>query len=337
MGEAEVFHVGDVELQSGTVLPDARLAYETHGRLNGAGDNVVVIPSYYTGTHRDNLPYFGPGRPIDPAEHFVVLTNLFGNGLSSSPSNTPAPFDGPRFPNITLYDNVACQHRLLTEGLGVREVALVTGWSMGAMQAYQWAAQYPDMVKRILPFCGSARCSPHNFVFLEGVKAALQADGAWQNGDYRAPPRAGLKAFGRVYAGWAFSQAFYREGHYRALGFATIEDLLVDWENDHLTWDANNLLTKLWTWQHGDVSANAFYEGDFRRALGAIRARAIVMPCRTDLYFTPEDNAAEVAMMASAELRVFDSPFGHCVASPGKHRDFTDFLDAALRDLLRED
>ena len=330
----QVFRLGEVALQSGAVLPDARLAYKTFGRLNAARDNAVLIPSYYTGTHRGNEPYFGPGRAIDPERHFVILTNLFGNGLSSSPSNTPAPFDGPRFPGTTLLDNVVCQRRLLSEVLGVERLALVMGWSMGAMQAYQWAAQYPDRVAAILPVCGSAKCSPHNFVFLDGVKAALRADSDWNGGDWERLPAAGLRAFARVYAGWAFSQTFYREGLYRKLGFETIEDLLVDWERDHLAWDPNDLLAKLRTWQNGDIADNETYGGDLRRALGAITARAIVMPCRTDLYFPPADSEIEVSMMADAELRVVESPFGHCVASPGVHRDFAEFLDAAVRDLL---
>jgi homoserine O-acetyltransferase len=330
----QVYGLGDVRLQSGAVLPDAQLAFKTYGRLNDAGDNAVVIPTYYTGKHSFNEPYFGPGRALDPDRHFIVSPDLFGNGLSSSPSNTAEPFDGPRFPRTTLHDNVACQHRLLTEVLGVRRVALVMGWSMAAMQSYQWAAQYPDMVANILPFCGSARCSPHNFVFLDGVRVALQADCAWQGGDYDAPPEVGLRAFGRIYAGWAFSQTFFREGHYRTLGYETVEDLLVDWEEDQLNWDANDLLAKLWTWQNGDISDNALYGGELERALGAIEARAIVMPCSMDLYFPPEDNAIEVAAMKKAELRVFDSPFGHCIARPGGHADFMAFLDQAIDDLL---
>ncbi len=336
MAEYEIFELCDVALQSGAVLPDARLAYKTLGRLNARGDNAILIPSYYTGTHRDNEGYVAASRVLDPARHFIVLTNLFGNGVSSSPSTTPPPFDGPRFPRVTLYDNVACQHRLLSEMLGVERLALVMGWSMGAMQSYQWAAQYPDQVGAILPFCGAARCSPHNYVFLDGARVALEADGNWNGGDWRVKPEKGLRAFGRVYAGWGFSQAFYREGLYRRLGFGTIEALLVDWEDDHLRWDGNDLLAKLWTWQHGDISDNELYRGDFAKALGAIRARAIVVPCRTDLYFPPEDNALEVAKMSNAELRVFDSPFGHCVASPGVHPDFMEFLDAAIEQLLGE-
>ena len=336
MSDFDIFELGDVVLQSGGVIPAARLAYKTYGTLNADGDNVVVLPTFYTGTHARNEGYFGPGRAIDPARHFIVAINMFGNGLSSSPSNTPAPFDGPRFPNVTLFDNVSCQHRLLTEALGVERIALVMGWSMAGCQSYQWAAQYPGMVRAIIPFCASAKTSPHNIVFLEGVKAALTADGAFNGGDYDMPPEQGLRAFGRVYAGWAFSQAFYRDGLYRSLGFDTFEDLLQDWEQDHLTWDANNLLAKLWTWQHGDISANDLYGGDIRRALGAIEAQAILIPCTHDLYFPPEDNAIESLFMPKAELRPFHSAFGHCVANPGNDSGFEAFLDSQIRRLLED-
>lgn len=330
-----VYRAGDLGLQSGEVLPAARLAYKTYGSLNAAKDNAVLLPTFYTGTHRRNEGFFGPGRAIDPARHFVVSVNLFGNGLSSSPSNSPPPHDGPRFPEVTLYDNVACQQRLLQEEFGIERLRLVAGWSMAGCQSYQWAAQFPDRVDAILPFCASAKTSPHNVVFLEGVKAALLADAAWAGGDYRSPPERGLRAFGRVYAGWAFSQTFYREGLYKSLGFETVEDLLVDWENDHLqNWDANDLLAKLWAWQQGDVSANPLYGGDIRRALGAITAKAILIPCTTDLYFPPEDNEIEARFMPNAELRPFESPWGHCVATPGNEPAFAAFLDAALNELL---
>ena len=236
------------------------------------------LPTFYTGTHVRNEGYLRALPALDPSRHFIVSVNLFGNGLTSSPSNTAPPFDGPRFPTVTLHDNVACQHRLLTEGLGVKRIALVFGWSMAGCQAYEWGAQFPDLVDAILPFCASARTSPHNQVFLEGVKAALLADCAFAGGDYASPPEAGLRAFGRVYAGWAYSQAFYRERLHRELGFETWEELLVDWERDHLAWDANDLLAKLRTWQLGDISANERYRGDFEGALGAIRARAILVP-----------------------------------------------------------
>ncbi len=331
----ETFQLGPVDLQRGGHLEQARLAYKTYGQLNAAKDNVIVLPTFYTGSHMRNEGFFGAGRAIDPAKHFIVSVNLMGNGLSSSPSNTPPPHDGPRFPVVTLWDNVACQHRLLTEGLGVDRIALVAGWSMAGCQSYQWAAQYPDMVEAILPFCASAKTSSHNIVFLEGVKAALCADQDWNGGDYTSPPVRGLKAFGRVYAGWAFSQTWYREKLHKTIGFETFEDLLVDWENDHAeNWDANNLLAKLRTWQLGDVSDNAVYGGDFEQALRAIKARAILLPCTQDLYFPPEDNEIEARHMPNAVCRPFASPWGHCVASPGNVPAFQEFLDGCIAELL---
>lgn len=331
----ETFALGDLALLSGEVLRDARLAYRTWGTLAPDGGNAVLIPTFYTGTHRRNEGYFGPGRPLDPARHFIVSINLFGNGLSSSPSTSAAPRDGPRFPLVAFWDNVAAQHRLLTDRLGVRRLRLVMGWSMAACQSYQWAAQYPEMVDAILPFCGSARTSPHNIVFLEGVKAALCADQAWAGGAYTAPPERGLRAFARVYAGWAYSQTFYRERLHTRLGHETHEDLLLDWEEDHLAnWDANDLLAMLATWQAGDISANPLYGGNFPKALGAIRARAILMPCTQDLYFPPEDNAIEARHMVRAELRPVDSPWGHCAASAGNDPAFMAALDRAVAELL---
>nr|WP_282022172.1 alpha/beta fold hydrolase [Ruegeria faecimaris] len=335
--EFRTFDLGDFPLLSGQVLRDAKLAYQTYGTLSATRDNVIVLPTFYTGTNTRNEGFFGPGRAIDPSRHFIVSPNLFGNGRSSSPSNTPSPQDGPRFPLVQMWDNIAAQHRLIQDHLGIEKIALVAGWSMAGCQSYQWAAQYPDMVQAILPFCASAKTSPHNFVFLDGVKAALCADQNWNGGNYDSPPEAGLKAFGRVYAGWAFSQTFYREGLYEQLGFQSIEELMQDWEQDHVqSWDANNLLAKLATWQTGDISAGPLYNGDYKLALGAIKARAILMPCTQDLYFPPEDNEIEAHHMPNAIFRPYDSPWGHCAANPGNDKGFAAQLDVNIRELLEE-
>lgn len=329
------FAAGDVQLQSGQVLRKASLAYQTYGTLNAMRDNAVVLPSYYTGNHGGYEPMIGPGNIFDTRRYFIVAPNLFGNGLSTSPSNATPAQRGADFPLVTVYDNVACQQRLLAETFGIESVRLVAGWSMGASQAFHWAAAYPKQVAAILPWCGAARCSPHNWLFLDGVKAALQADPVFAGGRYRKPPVAGLKAFAHVYCGWAFSQTFFRRALYRELGFASIAGMLEAWEEEHLAWDANNLLSKLATWQHTDLGHHPDFDGDFARALGAIRARAIVMPCRSDLYFPPEDSVLEVAAMANAQLRVIESHWGHCAGGPGRNAPDMRVLDAAVQELLR--
>ena len=217
----------------------------------------------------------------------------------------------------------------------MHQIALVLGWSMAGCQAYHWAVQFPEMVRAILPFCASAKTSPHNFVFLEGVKAALCADPVWNNGNYDAQPVEGLKAFGRVYAGWAFSQAFYRNHLYRKIGYDSVDALLDDWAEDHArNWDANDLLCKLATWQNGDVSADAKFNGDISAALASIRARTVLMPCNQDLYFPPEDNMIEARLIPGAVCRPVTSDFGHCAANPGNDAVFEQSLDETIAELL---
>lgn len=182
----------------------------------------------------DNEWLIGSSKTLNPSTYFIIIPALFGNSESSSPSNTSLS----PFPKTTFHDNVAAQYALVTNHLHISHAFAVLGWSMGAAQTYQWATQYPEFMDKIAPFCGSAKTSLHNQVFLEGVKGALVAGkGAASAGicnGYTTQPEAkewtkeqtenGLKALGRVYAGWGFSQAFYRQKLFEtALGYKDLE------------------------------------------------------------------------------------------------------------------
>lgn len=325
------FDLGTFELVSGANLPSAHLAYETHGELNTEGSNCILLPSYYTGTSSSYEPWIGCGRLFDPARWFIVTVNLFGNGVSTSPSRSHPDIAGPAFPEVDIADNVIAQHCLLTQH-GVKRIRLIAGWSMGALQAHEWAARYPGLVDAILPIAGAARCSPHNLVFLEGVKAALLADPAFQQGRYAAPPVRGLRAFGTVYAGWAYSQAFFRDGTYRELGYDSVDSVIQSWAADHEREDANDLLAALGTWQRADVGKvqSAGFEG----AMGRITARAIVMPGSSDLYFPQADSEREVELLQHEVLRPLVSDLGHIAGRPGIRAQETAQIGAAVRELL---
>ena len=333
MAGRQTFEVADFALQGGESLPAARLVYRTLGALSPARDNVVLIPSWYSGTDREaEICMVGPDRAIDPARHFIVFTNLLSGGVSSSPSNTSAPFDAGRFPRVSLHDNVRLQHRLLTERLGIERIKLVAGWSMGGCQAYQWGAQYPDMMEAIAPLCCSARTAQFNKIFLLSLRRALELDPAFEDGFYRRPPVRGLRAFATIYAGWGFSEPFYRTEAFRQFGAASAAEFSARfWEPAFLHHDANDLLALLRCWEEGDIGAGTQYGGELERALGAITARAIVMPCEYDSYFPPADSRAEVAHMPHAECRPIPSIWGHMTLWNPADRPF---IDAALRELL---
>src|SRR6266699_1333833 len=210
------FVIKNFKTESGAVLPEARVVYGTYGHLNAAHDNVILLPSHYMAKLTGYEWLMGPGKALDPEKLFLVTTELFGNGSSSSPSNTPEPFHGPRFPVMTIRDNVEAVHRLLTEDLKVTHLKAVIGFSMGAQQAFQWAVSYPAFADRIVATSGTAKTYPHGVVRLEGQIAALTADAAFQNGDYTAPPTKGLEAFATVWLGWLFSQEWWRKELWRS-------------------------------------------------------------------------------------------------------------------------
>jgi homoserine O-acetyltransferase len=332
----DVHEIPDFTLECGVTLRPARVAYQTYGTLADDRSNAIVYPTWYSGRHWDNEWLIGEGMALDPERWFIIVPNMLGNGLSSSPSNTPPPHDRARFPRISVRDNVESQYRLVTEVFGIETLPLVLGWSMGAGQTYQWAVSHPEMVQRMLPFCGSSRTSPHNRVFLEGVKAALTADAAFAGGWYRpdALPVTGLRAAARVYAGWGFSQAFYWDEVWREMGHTSLEDFLVGfWEGFFLDdRDPNNLLTMLDTWWNGDVGSTPGF-GSTEEALASITARCLVLPAEKDLYFPPEDEQWAVGNIPSAELRVIPGVWGH-FAGGGANPVDTAYIDAAVRDLL---
>ena len=331
----QIFEAGGVALQSGAVFPAMRLAYKTYGVLNARKDNVIVYPTSFSAQHFDTEWLIQPGGILDPERYFIVIPNLFGNGLSSSPSNSEVT----PFPAISYHDAVAVQRRLLVEQFGIAKIALVYGWSMGGMQAYHWAACHSDMVERAAVVCGSAKCSPYNRVFLEGVKAALTTDPAFRDGRFVAKPTAGLRAMGRVYAGWAMSHAFYRDEVWREAGFNSLEDYLVRaWDSAFARRDANDLLAQIGIWQRGDISACAAFGGDMDRALAAIKARILLMPGQTDRYFDPRDNADDIGRLVnakSAELHPIPSIHGHRAGNPVNNPVDRAFIHAKISALLQ--
>jgi homoserine O-acetyltransferase len=332
-----IFEAGDLTLQSGQVLRDARLSWKTHGTPAPGGGNVIVYPTSYGAQHPDLEWLIGPEGVLDPERWFIVLFDMFGNGLSSSPADRA---DYPTL--VTIHDNVQVQRRALHALFGIERVACVYGWSMGALQAYHWAALFPDVVERIVVNCGVARTAVHNQVFLRSLIAILEAAPQHSgDGRFSAEPIAAKRAFGRSYAAWALSQDFYRAGLHLAsapqpnLGAADLESFLrTDWEERFAARPAANLHAQLRTWDAADISANSRYDGDLAHALRAITARVLLMPGETDLYFRVADNAAELPFLARAELRPIPSIWGHRAGNPTSNPADAAFVRHAVRDWL---
>ncbi|MBS0416168.1 MAG: alpha/beta fold hydrolase [Proteobacteria bacterium] len=324
--------------EGGVVLPEARVVYGTYGHLNAAGDNAVLLPSHYMADMHGYSWLIGPGKALDPTQLFLITSELFGNGRSSSPSNTPEPFHGPRFPAVTIRDNVEAVHRLLTEELHVRHLRAVIGFSMGAQQAFQWSVSYPDFVERIVATAGTAKTYGHGVIRLEGQIAALTADPAFNKGDYKSPPEKGIQAFSMVWAGWLFSQEWWRRELWRsepALG-SNFAQVMEHFRTSFIPGaDANNLILQMRTWESHNVGGTGRFGGDVEAALRSIKARVLYMPSETDLYFPLTDARYEAAFIPHSRLVPIPSLWGH-PAGAGASPEDQRFLNDQVARFLRE-
>ncbi|OHF03865.1 hypothetical protein CORC01_00727 [Colletotrichum orchidophilum] len=348
MSDIKKYQLGDFALQNNGSLPGAWIAYKTFGDPSLPA---VVYPTWYSGTIADNEWLIGEDKTLNPSKYFIIIPAIFGNGESISPSNS----DINPFPDVSFFDNVKAQYELVTKELKIKHLRAVLGWSMGAAQSFQWATQYPDFLDIAVPFCGSAKCALHNQVFLEGIKSALLAAkktssagstlGRIASAEEKSlriwsdeEKEIGLKAFGRGYAGWGFSQAFYRqELHKKFYGAKDLEDFMqIFWEKWALSNDPEDLLAMIHTWQSADVSNQEPYNGDFKKAMASIKAKTLVLPCKTDLYFPPEDSQYEVECMSEGvgELAVYPSIWGHWAGGPPGNFEDVEWLDNKLKGIF---
>ena len=328
------FAIANLSLQCGAILPEANIVYKTYGELNSDRSNVILYPTSYGAQHTDIEWLIKSDGILNPSQYFIIIPNMFGNGLSSSPSNHPDCKLAESGFYFTHLDNVRAQKQLL-DSLGIEKLALVYGWSMGAQQAYHWGALHPNMVERIAAVCGTAKTTDHNKIFLQSLRTSLTADPAWNGAEFEAIPNRGFKAFARIYASWAASQTYYRQGIYYQFGYDSLEDYLVrSWEANYRQRDPHNLLAMIDTWLHCDMSNNSTYKGDYKKALKSITARTLVMPSITDLYFTPEDCEVEADLIPNAEYLSIPSIWGHRAGNPYQNPEDELFIRKAVKKLL---
>jgi homoserine O-acetyltransferase len=325
--------LGDVRLESGVVLPNAKLAYATFGTLNADRNNVVLIPSWYGSDHHGYDFLIGAGRALDPDKYFIVATEMFANGFSSSPSTTPPPFDGPRFPGVAIRDNVAAAHQLLTVELGVRHVRAIVGFSMGAEQAFQWAVSYPDFMDRIVAYCGTAKTYPHGVVRLESAISAMAADAEFRDGHYTQKPMKGVKAWSDHWTAWTRSQEWFRRELFKP-GARTVDEFLARQVNYWASKDPNDLIAQARTWQRHNIGDTPGFNGDIERALGAVKVPVLYMPGQTDLYFPVADAEYERGFLANVRFAPIPSIWGHLAGSGSNDADNA-FLNQQIRQFLQ--
>lgn len=313
-GPYETASIGTLELEEGGVIQDCWLAYATAGELNEDKSNAILIPTWYSGTHGTWFQhYIGEGHALDPSKYFIICVNQIGNGMSVSPLNTEdESISMSRFPNVRIGDDVVAQERLLRQKFGIEKLFAVVGGSMGAQQTFEWIVRFPDKVQRAAPIAGTAKNTPHDFIYTQTLNETIEADPGFNGGEYSSNTDVadGLRRQSHLWAAMGFSTEFWKQEAWRGLGFESKESVLADFLDPlFMSMDPNTLLNNAWKWQRGDVSRHT--DGDLAAALGRVTATTFVMPISEDMFFPVRDCAAEQELIPGSELRVIDDIAGH--------------------------
>ncbi|HBB31753.1 MAG TPA: hypothetical protein DDZ80_11755 [Cyanobacteria bacterium UBA8803] len=327
------FTLENFQLESGIVLPQVHLAYRISGTPSAKPP--IVTCTAFSQTYYDLAYLRGPKLALDPKKDWIVHTELLGNGRSSSPSNTPPPFNGANFPAVTIRDNVALQYAFL-QHLGVKEIRAVIGASMGGQQAIQWAVTYPEMVQNAVVIVGNCRASWHVRLFLNALGNCIRSDPAFKEGHYTTAPLDGLSRMSEAWAPWTFSPEFYSSQeyqHYADTRAASLAEFLAKWRTRYHDKDANDLLCHFQTWSNHDVSLTPGMEESLEKALRSVKARVLFLPSRADAYFALPDIVAEAALLPKAELIVLDSIYGHA-AGFGRAKADREQINRAIANFL---
>jgi len=321
----QIYNYFDLEnftFHNGTSLPHVRLAYQV---IHPHAKKVALISTCFRGRKYSTLN-FAKGALQD---YRIIIVALFGNGESSSPSNTPG------FPELVDYrDCIRAQHALLTRLLDIQSVDVMLGFSMGGQCTYYWTAMYPHLIRNAVIVCSAAQTSLHNYQNLEGPKSALENSIDYAPVNHRLKNlkvARGLSAFGKAYSAWLTSAEWFEKERFKDLGYETLQD----WDRDvtnvnYSSWDPDDLLSMLRMWQNGSlVKCISDGKDSLESSLTRIQARVLLMPCQSDQYFHRQASERESHCLKNGTMEIIPSIWGHS-AGTGSNQQDTNWIDQKI-------
>jgi homoserine O-acetyltransferase len=316
-GRLQFASLGDLKLAGGGVIQDCRVGYRTFGKLTPDRSNVVVMPTWFTGTTEQLQPLVGPGQFADSSRYYVILIDSLGNGVSSSPSNSQLQPRG-KFPPISIRDMVNSQHELLARILHIHHVKAITGISMGGMQTFQWMVSYPDFLDKAVAIVGSPRLTAYDLLLWQTEIDVIKNDPAWNNGNYLENPARSLRA--ELGALTLTTPERFNQQTTRPQALALSEDA-----KKGPGFDANDQM-QAQAMMSLDVSEA--FGGSMERAAGAVKAKVLIVSAMRDHTVSPSP-ALEFARLVNATVLRFDNDCGHLLFACEKDR-----LTAEVRSFL---
>ena len=269
--DTQIFNAYDFEFENGPVMPELRIAYETHGNLDPGRDNAILLVHGATGNRQSFDPRIGPGKTFDTNKYFVITVDAIGGGESASPKDGL----GQDFPRYSIRDMMAAQHALVTRGLELATLRAVGGSSMGSFVSLEWGIHHPEMVRGLILLLPSPKAEANFQLTVDLVTSVIALDPEWQGGRYTHNPVEGLRLAGMLYYPWVVSA-----GYLDRIPTAQVAKELEKSARSYAGWDANSLVFRYAASRAHDVSAP--FDGDMAAALSQIAAPTLILPSASD-------------------------------------------------------
>jgi len=292
--------IGQFEFEAGGAIDQMAVGYVTHGVLNFARDNAILLLPGTANTRHSADGYIGHGRAFDTRQYFIIAVDAIGAGNSSKPSDGL----GVNFPAYNIRDMVRAELALVRQVFGISLLHAVAGASMGAFQALEWSIMYPEMMKSSILIVPAARAGN---VFKSIVSTATQAvklDPEWNSGMYLNQPLAGLRMAGRLYYPWTVTDAWIEQ-----ISPAQLEAEAENTIERAAQWDGWDFVRRYQASASHDVSQP--FGGDMARALGSVIAPTLVLPSATDRLLSVESARQMARTIRRATYAEIPSVRGH--------------------------
>jgi homoserine O-acetyltransferase len=291
--------LGDFKLESGQVIKDCRIGYRIYGKLNSTKNNGILFPSWYGGTAKD-IEYAEPWKAIDTTKYCLIVADAFGDGVSSSPSNSVKQH-GPGFPHFSIRDMVESQYRLLVSKMGIVHLHAVMGISMGGIQTFQWAVSHPNFMEVLIPIVGSPRPSSYDLMGYNIYARVIENDPAFQHGYYKQNP---IIVPAVMLSEFASTTPEHKVKTMSRDSFAVWMKKVQTTK----TRDWNDYLYQTKAVIGHDISKA--YGGSMQEAAKHVKAKMLIISSRQDHLVNPAP-AIEFSKLLPAKLLVLDSDRGH--------------------------
>jgi homoserine O-acetyltransferase/O-succinyltransferase len=326
--EHQIASLGNFRFESGETIDELKVSYVTYGKLNAARDNAVLSLQHFTGDHHDNEFLIGPGKAFDPAKYFVIATDFLANArlrqdLTTGPTNSGLKM---RFPRITARDWVNADVKLVKEYLGINHVVAAVGASIGGINAFQLAVSYPDFVSAIIPIAASPQTNPQTRMVLRHVRDVIALDPGWYSGMYDVNPAAGLRIALMELSPWFQSTQWYMDALTTS---EKVRNYEATWQGIWSGLDARDIFYELEGWSEFNIGETPGFNGDVKTALGAIKARTLLIGVTEDQLSRREElQFAKNAIRDAAYLELSSSA-GH-IASVGRDPKFNETINSEI-------